>query len=189
MIAAWPTRAEAFLGDFIRALTGLGDRSVRAPPRARYHPAPRRIRAAAVPGSHVGRANPPVTRRAARIARLRPQLPETVTAKDVKDPDRRPNPLIALLHDPTLRKGDIVMFPDGPRVFRGRPGARHAMSDFAAISRSDNVARATRNALAVMPVGENNAWLAAAAAGKQEVAGVPDVATTGSVSGKPRSAP
>jgi hypothetical protein len=188
LIAAWPTRAEAFLGDFIRALTGLGERSVRPSPRTRYNPAPRRLRAAAPPGSDIVRANPPVTRRKARIARLRLKPPEAAPATDVKDPDRRPNPLIALLHDPTLRKGDIVMFPDGPRVFRGRRGTQHAMSDFGEISRSDNVSKATRKAVAAMPVGENNAWLAAAAAGKQEVAGVADVETTGSVGGRTQPA-
>jgi hypothetical protein len=130
-----------------------------------------------------------MTRRKARVTRLRHKLLETATATDVKAADQRAHPLIALLHDPTLRNGDIVMFPDGPRVFRGQRGTQHAMSDFGPISRSDNISKATRKALAVMPVGENNAWLAAAAADKQEVTGVPDVATTGSVGGKTQSAP
>src|SRR3712207_5603486 len=42
------------------------------------------------------------------------------------DPTKRENPLAALLQDPTLRYGDIVIFPDGARVFRGEPGGRHS---------------------------------------------------------------
>src|SRR5215213_2540309 len=35
-----------------------------------------------------------------------------------------------LLADSTLRYGDIVMFPDGPRAFVGGSGAQHALTDF-----------------------------------------------------------
>ena len=67
------------------------------------------------------------------------------------------NPLPALLTDRTLRYGDIVVFPDGPRVFRGRAGSRHAVSDFIGPSGAD-VANPTRKALAAMRVGANEGW-------------------------------
>ncbi|KQT47878.1 hypothetical protein ASG52_11490 [Methylobacterium sp. Leaf456] len=47
------------------------------------------------------------------------------------------NPTAAILRDETLRPGDIVVMPNGPRVFlgheergRGTKAARHRMSDF-----------------------------------------------------------
>jgi hypothetical protein len=39
------------------------------------------------------------------------------------------NPVPDLLTDSTLRRGDIVMFPEGPRVFNGQ-GSKHALTDF-----------------------------------------------------------
>jgi hypothetical protein len=46
------------------------------------------------------------------------------------------NPVPKLLEDKTLRPGDIVMFPDGLRVFTGRAASHHAMADFEPMSRS-----------------------------------------------------
>ena len=101
------------------------------------------------------------------------------------DPEKRPNPLVTLLSDPTLRAGDIVMFPDGPRVFRGRPGAQHASADFVKISASKDVPKSTRKALAAMSVGENSAW-SAAVTSRVAQNGV-DVETTGALPRKRHS--
>lgn len=48
----------------------------------------------------------------------------------VGEPAPRPSPLAILLRDVSLRRGDIVMFPDGARVFVGRQRDWHAVSDF-----------------------------------------------------------
>src|SRR4051794_23334861 len=48
--------------------------------------------------------------------------PVTITAPKAQPPSQPietgPDPVAALLRDPTLRPGDIVAFPSGPRVFR-----------------------------------------------------------------------
>ncbi|KMO20838.1 hypothetical protein [Methylobacterium platani] len=62
----------------------------------------------------------------------------------------------ALLRDPTLRPGDIVIMPEGPRVFRGDPDSdRHKMADFQDASRPGVVAAKTRKELLAMtaPIG------------------------------------
>jgi hypothetical protein len=111
------------------------------------------------------------------------RLPSPSPAKAVPpDPAKRENPLAALLRDPTLFYGDIVMFPDGPRVFRGEPGERHSLHDFVAISAARDVPPATRKMLLAMPVGENGAWSSAMAAGRGKVANrIRDVEATGSI--------
>ena len=43
-----------------------------------------------------------------------------------------------LMQDPTLRPGDVVMFPEGPKVFTGSSG-RHNRADFQDIERSKAV--------------------------------------------------
>jgi hypothetical protein len=48
-----------------------------------------------------------------------------------------------LLQDPTLRPGDVVMFPDGPKVFTGSSG-RHSRADFEDINRSNAVPKDLR---------------------------------------------
>jgi hypothetical protein len=116
----------------------------------------------------------------------RPQivrLPSPTAAKAVPpDPDKRENPLAGLLRDPTLRYGDIVMFPNGPRVFRGEPGSRHSPSDFAPVSAARDMAPSTRKIVLAMPVGENGAWTSKIADGRGRVAQrLPDVETTGSL--------
>jgi hypothetical protein len=60
------------------------------------------------------------------------------------------NPNAALMHDSTLRKGDIVITTDGPKVFTGKIEERHATSDFEPASRSSAVDRKTRKLLAAM---------------------------------------
>jgi hypothetical protein len=116
----------------------------------------------------------------------RPQivrLPSPTLSKPVPpDPAKRENPLASLLRDPTLRYGDIVMFPDGARVFRGGPGGRHSPHDFAPVSASRDVAPSTRKMLLAMPVGENGAWSADVTGRRGRVAQrAPDVDTTGSI--------
>ncbi len=59
-------------------------------------------------------------------------------------------PVAALLADPTLRPGDVVMFPDGPRVFKGGSDAPHRMASFEALDRSRLVSKAERAQLAAL---------------------------------------
>ncbi len=110
---------------------------------------------------------------------IRLPVPSVATKAVPPDPAKRENPLVSLLKDPTLRYGDIVMFPDGPRVFRGEPGARHSRNDFVALSAAGDVPPATRKMVLAMPVGENGAWSSQTTAGRGRVAQrVPDVTTT-----------
>jgi hypothetical protein len=164
---AWPARAEdSGFWDVIRSMSRGGQSFAPAPS---WFPQPRFRRAA--------------PKRAARPAPEVARLPEKPPADlTPPDPAKRPNPLATLLNDPTLRNGDIVMFPDGPRVFRGAPGTRHAMAAFVQVSRAKDMAASTRKTVAALPVGENNAWSSAAATAKGQIAqGAADVETTGSV--------
>jgi hypothetical protein len=98
------------------------------------------------------------------------------------DPSKRENPLAAILRDPTLRYGDVVVFPDGPRVFRGDAGGRHTLQDFVMLSSSRDVPGQTRKKLLAMPIGENTAWSSDLSARTGKVArSTVDVETTGSV--------
>jgi hypothetical protein len=56
--------------------------------------------------------------------------------------------LKAIMEDPTLRPGDIVMFPNGPMVFAGTSGTRHRMSSFEPADRSRLLPRSTAALLA-----------------------------------------
>jgi hypothetical protein len=94
------------------------------------------------------------------------------------------NPLPKLLTDSTLRDGDIVVFPDGPRVFRGSPGRKHQLTDFVGITQR-SVAPSTRKVLAAMKIGPNDAWSADVTGASKKVA-TTDVETTGSVTGRKR---
>ncbi len=88
--------------------------------------------------------------------------PVPVTLKP-KDPGEIANPVPALLADATLRSGDMVMFPGGLRVFAGRPGTDHSLSDFQPLSRSGKaVPAATRKLVAQLRPGSNSAWSAEA---------------------------
>lgn len=61
----------------------------------------------------------------------------------------------AILKDRTLRAGDIVVMPDGPKVFRGVAGRLHKPSDFEDVKRSHYVDSGTRKKLLAMmtPIG------------------------------------
>ena len=134
---------------------------------------------APAPGFTVVRPDP--------ILRLEPPRPKivslptpTVTKPATPpDPAKRENPLAAILRDSTLRYGDVVVFPDGPRVFRGEAGTRHSMQDFVTV-KSAGMEPTARNKLLAMPVGENSAW-SSNLAGGGKVARVRDVETTGSI--------
>jgi hypothetical protein len=77
-----------------------------------------------------------------------------------------------------------VVFPDGPRVFRGRQSAQHASSDFERLAASRDIPSSTRKILAALPVGENNAWSSKTGAAGAQLAGGPvDVETTGTIAG------
>jgi hypothetical protein len=105
------------------------------------------------------------------------------------------NPLPALLVDSTLEPGDMVMFPDGLRVFTGQPGSHHEMRDFRPIAQAGkSVPRETRKLVAQYRPGQNNAWSTAGlglGAGSRLAANGRDVTTTGSLrhAGHRRPAP
>ena len=93
------------------------------------------------------------------------------------------NPVPELLADSTLRRGDIVVFPDGPRVFSGDHGARHSLSDFEPLSRSASlVPPSTRKLVTNLKAGTNVAWSTEKASLTGKVAAnTRDVDVTGSV--------
>jgi hypothetical protein len=94
----------------------------------------------------------------------------------------RPNPLPALLADATLRPGDIVIFPDGARVFQGTPGPRHHPRDFVKVANAKGLPKDTRKILAAMKVAPDwVAWANEDPKRKTVAQNVRDVETTGSV--------
>jgi hypothetical protein len=98
------------------------------------------------------------------------------------------NPVPALLADSTLRPGDMVMFPDGLRVFAGKPGGQHKLDDFKPISKAGKVvSRSTRKLAASLTPSENMAWNTESvrSAGKL-AANTGKVETTGSVKRRSR---
>lgn len=122
--------------------------------------------------------------------RARPRAkPAPVQEVEVKKPERprspgeSTNPVPELLADSTLRPGDMVMFPDGLRVFTGRPGDRHKMADFDPVSQAGKaVASPTRKLVVGLRPGTNTAWSAdAVRSGGKLAANTRDVETTGSV--------
>ena len=156
-----------------------------APPPPRYYdhrvlptvpPAeisvPRAIRRAPRPKPEFARLPPAETKRPEVKFEAPPKI---ITPKPMGEVE---NPLPQLLADTTLRDGDIVIFPDGPRVFRGRVGPKHQMADFAPVTKT-NVAAATRKLLAAMKIGPNNAWSDDIA--PQNRMAARDVETTGSL--------
>lgn len=98
--------------------------------------------------------------RAARALRKAPTakaryagLPASPTTVPAKKPERgaildTPGALRAILDDPTLRPGDIVVFPSGPMVFTGATRAPHRMSSFERADGSRLVGRGTAALLA-----------------------------------------
>lgn len=116
----------------------------------------------------------------------RPQIVSLPTPSAIPavppDPNKRENPLQSILRDPTLRYGDVVVFPDGPRVFKGEPGGRHSLRDFAAVAGSRDLPTSSRRTLLAMPIGENSAWSSNVNLRANKVASSSsDVETTGSL--------
>ncbi|MBS7455324.1 hypothetical protein KHP60_23795 [Microvirga sp. 3-52] len=93
------------------------------------------------------------------------------------------NPVPALMADSTLRPGDMVMFPDGLRVFTGKSGGPHKLTDFKPLTQAGkHLSRATRKLVAHLLPGENIAWNTdVVRTGGKLAANTDDVSTTGSV--------
>ena len=70
----------------------------------------------------------------------------------------RSNPVPALLANRMLRPGDIDMFPDRPRIFKGQPGGRHALADFVKIASAKGLPQPAREIVSAMLVGRDSAW-------------------------------
>jgi hypothetical protein len=105
-----------------------------------------------------------------------------------KAPGEVTNPVPELLTDITLRRGDIVMFPEGPRVFNGQAGSKHALIDFVPVSRAGSVVpSSTRKLLASLRPDYNAAWNAEkSATGAKLAENKRDVDVTGNVMRKRR---
>ena len=88
------------------------------------------------------------------------------------------DPVAALLQDKTLRAGDIVMLPDGPKVFQGDEGrSSHKWSSFESVETSRLLPKPTRKMIlalakpAANPSRESAAYLpqtSAAETGEQQ---------------------
>ncbi|MBB4040331.1 hypothetical protein GGR34_001984 [Microvirga flocculans] len=123
-----------------------------------------------------------------RQIRSRPK-PVAAENEEVRKPiEPRPpgqftNPVAALLSDSTLRPGDMVMFPDGLRVFTGRVGQTHKLNDFKPIAQmAKGLSRSTRKLVSGLLPGDNVTWNTSAVPKNEKVASkTTDVATTGSV--------
>jgi hypothetical protein len=75
------------------------------------------------------------------------------------------NPVPLLLSDPTLRAGDITMFPDGVRVFEGGTGSRRTLRDFVPLDAAQRfVSPPLRERLSALRPGWIGAWSADEAA-------------------------
>ncbi len=60
------------------------------------------------------------------------------STKPIKIAPREPDgdPVVALMKDPTLRRGDIVVLPGGAKVFKGGRTAPYRLSDFEDVHRT-----------------------------------------------------
>lgn len=147
-------------------------------PRVRRSPSPARPRYVSLP--RPARVN-------TRHASVPPAMKETVRSEDkAKLLPRRlaEDPVAALMKDPTLRPGDIVVLPGGAKVFKGRAAAPYRPSDFDDASRSKLVGEKTRRQLTAMPVQPSASRASIEAAMPmpgQEGGGNQEVAVTGSV--------
>ena len=144
---------------------------------------------APVPPQSFGYQPDPGFEQPRRKTRPRPK-PMVVEKLEIKKPiEPKPmgeiaNPVPALLADSTLRPGDMVMFPDGLRVFTGKPGGSHKLTDFKPLAQAGkHLSRATRKLVAHLLPAENLAWNTdAVRSGGKLAANTDDVTTTGSVS-------
>jgi hypothetical protein len=97
-----------------------------------------------------------------------------------------PREIVAnVMADSTLQKGDIVVFPDGPRVYRGGGGSVHRASDFEDLRASRLVSDGVRKTVLASTQTSAYAQVAvtAPARGRPQRRPIPtDVTSTGSVS-------
>ena len=90
---------------------------------------------------------------------IRVDEPTTKVSIKPRAPGEVVNPVTDLLTDKTLRRGDLVMFPGGFRVFNGQPGSKHALNDFVPVSQAGSVVpSSTRKLLASVRPDQNSAW-------------------------------
>jgi hypothetical protein len=180
-----PASAQDIFGNFFRLFSAPAQRApvyehqhaprVVAPRAVRLRPKVVRADAAAI-------KTPIKAKARAKVARVDAPVSKRLTKP--KAPGEITDPVPELLADSTLRRGDIVMFPDGPRVFTGRPGTKHTLTDFVSVSRAGNaVARSTRKLLVGLYPDQNGAWNTE----KPKLAdSAPTVEATGSVKSKRR---
>jgi hypothetical protein len=57
------------------------------------------------------------------------------------------------MKDPTLREGDIVVFPEGARVYRGASAPPHRVADFEDLRKSRAISAAVRTRILAMTGG------------------------------------
>jgi hypothetical protein len=166
-ISTVPAQAEGLLSGFFRAFSQPA--APAPPPTFEYQP-------------------DPFADQVQHKARPRPK-PVAVEQPEVKKPvePRRPgemdNPFPALLADSTLQPGDMVMFPDGLRVFVGRSGGQHKLADFKPLAQAGKaLPRSVRKLVADLLPSQNPAWSAEGLkSGGKLAANTKDVETTGSV--------
>jgi len=99
------------------------------------------------------------------------------------------DPVAALMKDPTLRPGDIVVMPGGAKVFKGGASVPHRLSDFEDVSRTKLVGAKTRRQLTAMPVQSSPPRVESAVAergpdkrdGAEEKQVIEQVSTTGAL--------
>jgi len=103
-------------------------------------------------------ASPPRSPREKAQKVAPPVMPQPVMPLKARPIGEVTNPLPALLADKTLRSGGIVVFPDGPRLFKGQPGELHALSDFVKITSAKGLAPPARKIVNAMLIGRNDAW-------------------------------
>jgi hypothetical protein len=132
------------------------------------------------PSPVIQRVKPKVRPRPKPVAVEQPEIKKPVEPKAVGE---IANPVPSLLADSTLRSGDMVMFPDGLRVFTGKSGASHKLADFKPLAQAaKHLSRATRKLVAHLLPAENVAWNTdAVRSGGKLAANTDDVSTTGSV--------
>ncbi|ACA19867.1 conserved hypothetical protein [Methylobacterium sp. 4-46] len=107
-------------------------------PRAQIRPK-QKVRYAALP-------RPEQVREKVEKPAPKPKLADNAALTLAKAGD----PGAALLRDATLRRGDIVITAQGPRVFTGKGGDQHRVGDFEDAGRSSSLDRRTRKLLAAM---------------------------------------
>ena len=129
----------------------------------------------------------PAPRRRPKVVRVDASPPVKMAVKP-RAMGEATNPVPELLTDSTLRVGDMVMFPDGLRVFTGNPGAQHALKDFEPVSRAAHaVSPSTRKLVTGLRPGWNGAWsVHNVGSGARLASNTRDLETTGSVPWKRR---